>query len=153
MDNEVIEGKPTHPAHIFYKNIILKMATESISDLEDIAKNLMVSVGILEGIYFHAISYIDLKIVFNNARYIDFHWVLVSIFSIPFLLWFIVLGCSIMVFFNKRYEVNPENPEHSERVYKEILNRKQQWLIRSLYILMVSFVILFINIVIFLSAI
>ncbi len=149
---EEISGKPPQPADVFWKDIILQIAKESISSIEDSAKNLIAVASFLEGVYFHAISFADLNIVFRSTKYFDYHWLLVSIFSLPILLWFVVLGCATLVLTTKTYPVHPEEPEDAKRVFEEIANAKQQWLMRGLYILMASFVVLFIDIYIFLGA-
>jgi hypothetical protein len=147
-----ISGKPPQAADVFWRDIILQMAKDSISSIEDSAKNLIAAVSFLEGVYFHAISFADMRVVFGSARYFDYHWLLVSLFSAPILLWFIVLGCATLVLTTKTYKVHPEEPEDAKRVFEEIASAKQRWLMRSLYILMVSFVVLFVDIYIFLGA-
>lgn len=147
-----ISGKPPAPADLFWKDIILQMAKESISSIEGSAKHLIAAASFLEGVYFHAISFADLKTMFSAAQYANYHWLLVSLFSAPILLWFVVLGCATMTLITKTYKVHPDEPEDAKRVFEKIANTKQRWLMRGLYILMVSFVVLFVDIYLFLSA-
>ncbi len=147
-----IAGKPPAPADVFWKDVILEIAKESISSIEESAKHLIAAASFLEGVYFHAISFADLKIVFGSVRYFDYHWLLVSLFSLPILLWFMVLGCATFALTTKPYTVHPEKPEDAKRVFEEIANTKQRWLMRGLYILMASFVVLFVDIYLFLGA-
>ncbi|VVB91889.1 Uncharacterised protein [uncultured archaeon] len=149
---EVTSGKIPAPADIFWKDIILDIAKASISSIEESAKHLIAAASFLEGVYFHAISFADLKIVFGSVRYYDYHWQLVSLFSLPILLWFVVLACATLVLTTKTYTVHPEEPEDARRVFEQIASTKQRWLMRGLYILMVSFVVLFVDIFIFLGA-
>ncbi|VVB56184.1 Uncharacterised protein [uncultured archaeon] len=102
--------------------------------------------------YDEFISFADLKIMFSSVRYFDYHWLLVSLFSLRVLLWFIVIGCATMVLITKAYTVHPEEPEDAKRVIEGMANSKQRWLMRGLYVLMASFVVLFLDIVLFLSA-
>ncbi len=147
-----IAGKPPVPADVFWKDIILDIAKASISSIEESAKHLIVAASFLEGVYFHAISFADLKIVFGSVRYYGYHWLLVFFFSLPILLWFVVLACAALVLMTKTYTVHPEEPEDARRVFEQIASTKQRWLMRGLYILMVSFVVLFVDIFIFLGA-
>ena len=115
-------------------------------------KHLIAAASFLEGVYFHAISFADLKIMFGSVRYLDYHWLLVFLFSLPVLLWFIVIGCSAMVLITKAYTVHPEESEDAKRVIEDMANSKQRWLMRGLYVLMASFVVLYLDIVLFLGA-
>jgi hypothetical protein len=96
------------------------MAKESISSIEESAKQLIAAASFLEGVYFHAISFADLKIMFGSVRYFDYHWVLVSLFSLPVLLWFMVIGCATMVLMTKAYTVHPDEPEEARRVIENM---------------------------------
>lgn len=148
---EEISGRPPAPADIFWKNIILEMAKESISSIEGSARHLIAAASFLEGVYFHAISFADLKTMFGAALYADYHWLLVTLFSMPILLWFMVLGCATLVLTTKAYTAHPEEPEDAKRVFEKIANTKQRWLMRGLYLLMVSFAVLFVDIYLFLG--
>jgi len=146
---EEISGRPPQPADIFWKNIILEMAKESISSIEGSARHLIAASAFLEGVYFHAISFADPNTIFGTA---DYHKGIVILFSLPILLWFVVLACATMVLITKPFNVHPDEPEDAKRIFEEITNTKQRWLMRGLYLLMVSFVILFVDIYLFLGA-
>lgn len=147
-----IEGRPPEAVDVFWKDTILAMAKESISSIEEAAKNLIAAAAFLEGVYFHAISFADLKIIFASPRYFDYHWMLVFLFSLPILLWFAVLACATLVLTTKTYSVHPDEPEDAKRIYLRIADTKQTWLMRGLYILMASFVVLFVDIFFYLAA-
>ena len=149
---EEITGKPPRQEDVLWKNTILEMAKESISSIEESAKHLIAAASFLEGVYFHAISFADLKIMFGSVKYFDYHWLLVLLFSLPVLLWFMVIGCAAMVLITKAYTVHPEEPEDAKRVIEDMANSKQRWLMRGLYVLMASFVVLYLDIVLFLGA-
>ena len=149
---EEISGRPPQSVDVFWKNTILVMAKESISSIEGSAKHLIVAASFLEGVYFHAISFADLKTAFGVAPYANFHWLLVSLFSAPILMWFMVLGCATMALTTKLYTIHPDNPEDAKRIFEEIADKKQRWLVWGLCFLMLSFVILFVDIYLFLGA-
>ena len=143
-------GRPPQPVDVFWKNTILELAKESIASIEGSAKHLILAASFLEGVYFHAITFSDLKTMFDVVSY-D-HWLLVSLFSAPILFWFMVLGCATMVLMTKSYTVHPDDPEAARRIIDEIADTKRRWLVWGLRMLMVSFVVLFVDIIIFLSA-
>ncbi len=145
---EEISGRPPQPVDVFRKNTILELAKESIASIEGSAKHLILAASFLEGVYFHAITFSDLKTMFDMSD----HWLLVSLFSAPILLWFMVLGCATMVLMTKSYTVHPDDPEDARRIIEEIADTKQRWLVWGLRMLMVSFVLLFVDIIIFLGA-
>lgn len=149
---EEISGRPPQPVDVFWKNTILELAKESIASIEGSAKYLIVAASFLEGVYFHAISFADLKGVFRVAQYANVHWLFVSLFSAPILMWFMVLGCATMALTTRSYTVHPDNPEDAKRIFEQIAVTKQRWLVRGLRILMVSFVVLFVDIFFFLGA-
>jgi hypothetical protein len=143
-------GRPPQPEDVFWKKTILELAKESIASIEGSAKHLILAASFLEGVYFHAITFSDLKTMFDAASY-D-HWLLVSLFSAPILLWFMVLGCATVVLMTKLYTVHPEDPEDARRVIEGIADTKQRWLVWGLRMLMASFVLLFVDIFLFLGA-
>jgi hypothetical protein len=143
-------GRPPQPEDVFWKKTILELAKESIASIERSAKHLLLAASFLEGVYFHAITFSDLKTMFDVASY-D-HWLLVSLFSAPILLWFMVLGCATMVFMTKSYTVHQEDPEDARRIIEGIADTKQRWLVWGLRMLMASFVLLFVDIFLFLGA-
>jgi hypothetical protein len=147
---EEISGRPPQPVDVFWKNTILELAKESIASIEGSAKHLILAASFLEGVYFHAITFSDLKTMFDVAPTV--HWLLVSLFSAPILLWFMVLGCATMVLMTKSYTVHPDDPEDARRIIEVIADTKQRWLVWGLRMLMVSFVVLFVDIIIFLGA-
>jgi len=147
---EELSGRPPQPVDVFWKNTILELAKESIASIEGSAKHLIIAASFLEGVYFHAITFYDLKTMFDVASY-DL-WLFVSLFSAPILLWFMVLGCATMVLMTKSYNVHPDDPEDARRIFEGIADTKHWWLVWGLRMLMVSFVVLFVDIILFLGA-
>ena len=148
---EEIEGRPPQPEDIFWKNAILELAKESIASIEGSAKHLIVAASFLEGVYFHALSFSELKTMFGMAASVNVHWLLVALFSVPVLLWFMVLGCATLALMTKKYRGHPDDPEDAKRTFEEIADTKQRWLVWGLRLLMVSFVVLFVDIVLYLG--
>ncbi len=148
---EEISGRPPQPVDIFWKNTVLELAKESIASIEESARHLIVAASFLEGVYFHAISFADLKPMFEMTRYASLHWLLVLLFSAPILLWLMVLLFAIRALTTKSYTVHPDDPEDAKRIIDEIAGTKQRWVVRGLWLLMGSFVLLFLNIFLFIG--
>ncbi len=102
--------------------------------------------------YFHAISFADLKTMFGAVQYAGYHWPLVSLFALPILFWFVVLACATFALTAKKYDVHSDDPEDAKRIVLGIADTKQRWLTRGLYVLMGSFAVLFVDIFLFLGA-
>lgn len=148
---EEIEGRPPQPEDVFWKDAVLELAKESIASIEGSAKHLIVAASFLEGVYFHALSFSELKTMFGTAASVNVQWLLVALFSAPVLLWFMVLGCATLALTTKKYLGHPDDPEDARRTFEEIADTKQRWLVRGLRLLMVSFVVLFVDIVLYLG--
>jgi hypothetical protein len=149
---EELEGRPPQPEDVFWKTTVLELSKESISSIEGSAKHLIVAASFLEGVYFHALSFSELKTMFGVAASVNVHWLLVALFSAPVLLWLMVLGCATLALTTKKYIGHPDDPEDARRIFEEIANTKQRWLLWGLRLLMVSFAVLFVDIVLFLGA-
>jgi hypothetical protein len=147
---EELEGRPPQPEDIFWKNTMLELVKGSIASIEGSAKHLVVAASFLEGVYFHALSFSDVKTIFGIERYASMHGLIVALFSAPILLWFMVLGCATLALTTKKYLAHPDDPEEAKRIFEEIADAKQRWLVRGLRLLMVSFAVLFVDIVLYL---
>ena len=147
-----ISGRPPKPEDMFWKNAMLEMAKESISSIEGSAKHLILVASFLEGVYFHALSFADPDILYGAAENAALHWLLAILFSAPVLLWLIVLGCAAMVLATRPYTVHPDDPADAKHIFEKIADTKQNWLMRGLRVLIVSFAVLFLDVFIFLGA-
>jgi len=149
--NDEIRGRPPNPEDLFWKNVMLEMAKESVSSIEGSAKHLILVASFLEGVYFHALSFADPDILSGAAANAAQHWLLAILFSAPVLLWLMVLGCAAMVLATKPYAVHPDDPEDAKQIFERIADTKQRWLTWGLRVLMVSFAVLFLDVFIFLG--
>lgn len=71
-----------------------------LSSVEDTAKQFVAITGLLEGIYFHAITFSDVK----NVEGIS-----VLIYAAPLVLWLASLIFALMVLVRKKYGSCPQN--------------------------------------------
>ena len=118
VDAENIHDIPLEP-NPFWKKNAEKIIGESISSIEDTAKQFVTISGVLQGIYFHAIAFSDLK----NA---SFHTIL--IYVTPLVLWFLSLLFAVFVLFRNKYKININSSEISKQCFEKIVVGKYRLL-------------------------
>ncbi|WP_292390366.1 hypothetical protein [Methanosarcina sp. UBA5] len=129
------EEIPSFPAdpNPFWKKNAEKLVGESISAVEDTAKQFVVVTGLLQGIYFHAIAFSDIKGAEGYS---------VLIYLAPLVLWLLSLIFAVMVLSRKRYEININSTRDSKEKFEEMMKIKYRYIRISGFILILSFVAL-----------
>ncbi|WP_292390131.1 hypothetical protein [Methanosarcina sp. UBA5] len=129
------EDIPSFSAELnpFWKKNAEKLVGESISAVEDTAKQFVVVTGLLQGIYFHAIAFSDMK---GAAGYS------VLIYLAPLVLWFLSLIFAVIVLSRKRYEININSTRDSKEKFEEMVKIKYRYIRISGFFLILSFVAL-----------
>lgn len=119
----------------FWRENAQKLVGESISTIEEVAKQLIAVNSLLEGIYFHAITFSNVKPVLTG-------W-LVVIYLAPIVLWLLSLVFAVITLSPKSYEINIKSSRESKEKFEEVVSRKHTMLKLSEFFLIVSFVPLF----------
>lgn len=122
---------------------------ESISSLEEAAKQLIGAVTLVEGIYFAAVSFSDLHKVMAVSGWET--WLLILLFVSPILAWLVCLFFAIRVFTPEIYKTNLCSPDLAEQVYGKIVSHKHRNLKRAYWALLIGFVPLVIAVVYYLK--
>lgn len=117
----------------FWKKNAEKLVGESISVVEDTAKQFVVVTGLLQGIYFHAIAFSDIRRAEGYS---------VLIYLAPLVLWLLSLVFAVMVLIRKRYEININSTRDSKEKFEEMLKIKYRYIRISGIFLVLSFVAL-----------
>jgi hypothetical protein len=117
----------------FWKKNAEKLVGESISVVEDTAKQFVAVTGLLQGIYFHAIAFSDIR---RAERYS------VLIYLTPLVLWLLSLIFAVMVILRKRYEININSTRDSKEKFEEMVKIKYRYIRISGIFLILSFVAL-----------
>jgi len=117
----------------FWKQNAEKLVGESISSVEDTAKQFVIITGLLEGIYFHAITFSDVK---------NMEGISVLIYVAPLVLWLISLIFAVMVLVRKKYGININSSRDSKEKFEKILEGKYKLIRISGLFLILSFVAL-----------
>ena len=101
----------------FWREIGKNMIQESISTIDETSKQLVVVAAILEGLYFHAIT-------FSNLRgKVPGGWDL-FLYLLPIGLLLMSLSAALLVFFPNRYRLNFHSSEAARLVYERVVRRK-----------------------------
>ncbi len=119
----------------FWRENARKLMGESVSTIEDVAKQLIAVNSLLEGIYFHAIAFSDVKPVLSG-------WV-AGVYLAPILLWLLSLICAVLTLSPKAYSININSSRDSKERFEEIVAKKHGMLRISEFFLVVSFIALF----------
>ena len=114
----------------FWKKNAEKLVGESISTIEDVAKELIVVTSLLEGLYFHAITFSDLRTPLSGPA-----WVYLA----PIALWLVSLFFAIWTLSPKIYGININSTRSSKDTFEEIASKKHTLLMVSEAFLIASF--------------
>ena len=118
---------------------------ESISSVEGAAKQLIAVNSLLEGIYFHAITFSDLKPQMSES--------IAALYLAPIALWLFSLIFAVLTLFPKSYGININSSSDSKKTYEEIASKKHWRLKISGFFLILSFVALMIALAHYLLAV
>ncbi len=109
------------PALKFWKDTAKGLLGESIKSIEETAKQLIGVAGILEGLYFHAIAYSDVRGQLASG------WT-VALYMLPLALWLVSLGFALLVFFPRTYQANISSWHESKAAFDSIVAYKHAML-------------------------
>ena len=121
MNEELIGPEAPDPAvkemRGFWRGIGKTMVRESIGTIDSAARQVIGVAGILEGLYFHAIAYSDLRGQVTGG------WTL-WIYVAPIALLLCSLVAALLVFVPDRYRVNLQSSQASRLIYERTLASK-----------------------------
>jgi uncharacterized membrane protein len=127
----------SHEPNPFWRENAQKLVGESICNIEEVAKQLIAVNSLLEGIYFHAITFSDIKPVIAGSGWFP------VIYLAPIVLWFLSLIFAVLTLSPKSYEININSSRKSKERFEEIVSRKHGMLKVSELFLILSFIPLF----------
>ena len=138
-------GEPVTELDEFWLETARTAVRESIASLEGAAKQLIGAVALVEGIYFAAISFSDLRAVMAvqgteaNLR--------ILLFVSPIVLWLVCLFFAVRVFTPETYKTNLSSPQLAEEFYREIVGYKHRNLKMAYWALLAGFLLLVVAVV------
>lgn len=164
-----VEGEPVTPEDFFWQEIMQNLAKDSVTKIEDAAKQLVPINTLLATIYFAVVSFTDLHSNISNLWdsfsaysilqnepflfHVIYKWFFVLSFSIPILTWILSLYYVSKVLKPVRYHTDYNSPSRSRKSYEYICDQKYKMLQQAYRPLILGLLILFINIFIYLSLI
>lgn len=129
----------------FWRANAEKLVGESISTIEDVAKQLIAVNSLLEGIYFHAITFSEAKPVLGGAT--------AAVYLSPIVLWLLSLVFAVLTLSPKAYKININSSRDSKERFEEIVSKKHGMLKVSEGFLIVSFIALMVAVAHYLLAV
>jgi hypothetical protein len=100
----------------FWREAGREIVKNSINTLEEVAKQILAVAGILEGLYFHAITFTNLRGSVSGGTL----WIYLS----PVILLLISLSISLTVFLPDSYKINIANWRVSKSTFETISHSK-----------------------------
>lgn len=135
MDEEKVAGLTESPMK-FWRDNAKSMLKGSIESIESTAKQIIAICGILEGIYFHAITYSDIRGCIGTVEGI--------FYLAPLFLWLLSILFAVLVFSPKVYHTNIASHRESKETFIKIVAYKHGMLKTSQIIFFISFIFLLI---------
>lgn len=124
-------------------------AKESVTALEEAAKQLISVTSLLQAIYFAAISFSEVKGGLASEGAVG--WMLLLMFVLPIVFWLISLSFAVRVFKPETYKTNLSSPDLAQKMYGDMVAYKHRQLRRAHLFLVLGFVPLVVNIVLYLA--
>jgi hypothetical protein len=100
----------------FWRENAKKLVEGSVDTLDSMAKQLIVLVSLLEGLYFHAIAFSDLRGTLSGQ--------LIWFYIAPIALWMASLLFAVLTLFPKAYNINIGSSRNSKETYELIVSMK-----------------------------
>jgi hypothetical protein len=127
----------------FWRQNAQKLVEGSIDTLDNTAKQLITLTALLEGLYFHAITFSDLLGTLSGG--------LIFIYIAPIALWMVSLLFAVLTLFPKTYNINIGSSRNSKEIYEQIVSKKHFRLKISAFMLVLSFLPLMLAVYYFLN--
>jgi hypothetical protein len=105
-------------ARAFWRETGRELVKESIKTIDETARQIITVAGILEGLYFHAISFSDMRQQGALAGGT------LVIYTLPLALLVFSLITAFIVFFPEHYRLNILSSTGSKAAYEEIIKKK-----------------------------
>ena len=105
----------------FWKDTAKGLLGESIKSIEETAKQIIAIAAILEGLYFHAIAFSDIRGWLGGVAAL-------IVYLLPLLLWLVSLLAALLVFFPRTYEANISSWRESRAAFERIVAYKHDLL-------------------------
>jgi hypothetical protein len=132
-----------HKPNPFWKENAKKLVGESVSTIEEVAKQIIVVTSLLEGLYFHAITFSDLRGSLSGD--------MVGVYLAPIVLWLASLFFAMWTLLPEAHEININSTRSCKNTFEDIISGKHLRLMISEAFLLASFLPLLIAVYYYLT--
>jgi len=145
MEGQVTDEPPivVPEPNPFWKKNAECLVGGSISAMEDTAKQIIVVSSLLEGLYFHAIAFSDLRGELEGF--------MLAVYLSPLALWLASLSLAMLTLSRKDYQININSSSDSKQVFEAIVKNKYYRLKMAEVFLIASFMPLLIAVYYYLT--
>jgi hypothetical protein len=143
-----VQGEALTPLDRFWLDTARAAAKESVGALEEAARQLIGVASLSQGIYFAAISFGEVKTLLREFA-VALQWAVTGALALPLVCWIVALYFAIRVFVPQTYATNLASPDLARETYQAIVAYKHAQLRRAHIALVLGFVPLIVNIVLF----
>ena len=149
MNEHLVTPEPPDPlvaeGRRFWKGMGRTMLRESIGTLNEVARQIVVVAGILEGLYFHAIAFSDLRGKVTDPLRL-------ALYMLPIFFLLVSLTAALGVFFPRSYKkFNIHSSEGSRAMYDDVRKRKKNRLAVASVSLALGILCMFVTVYVYLS--
>jgi hypothetical protein len=127
----------------FWRENAKKLVGESISSMECVAKQIIVVAGLLEGLYFHAIAFSDLRGSLDGT--------MLLVYLSPIVLWLASLFFAMWTLSPQAHDININSSWDSKQTFENIVSEKHLTLKAAEALLLASFLPLLIAVYYYLT--
>jgi hypothetical protein len=147
-DNPDAIGEPLTEMDEFWLETARTAVQESVSSLEEAAKQLIGAVTLVEGIYFAAVSWSEMKTIMAVAGWES--WLRIALFVSPIVSWLVCLVYATRVFIPETYQTNLSSPDLAEKFHRDLARYKRENLKKAHRALLAGFALMLLAMVAYL---
>ena len=134
-------GLPTNEDTAYWEKVYREAPVNALEAIKDGAKQLVTITSTLQGLYFLAISVSDIKSAITDWQ--------VVLFTLPVIPWLVCLGLAVSVFVPESHYII-KKPDRIEGAFRAIASNKFRLLQWAQWILLLSMVFLFADVILYL---
>lgn len=147
-------GRPPSGDEQMWMDMGKELEKGSIDAVEGMAKNLLTAVGVLEGLYFHAVSFEKVhERVGSIAQWLGTPtWIVALLFGVPAVLWLLSAGAAMLALTVRRHDLQMDVPAELAQQIRGIAAEKYKWARRGIWLLLAGLAVLSVNLIVYLAA-
>jgi len=147
-------GRPPSDNQQMWLDMGKEVVKGSIDAVEGMAKNLLTAVGVLEGLYFHAVSFEKVHDrVGSIAQWLGTStWVVVVLFGLPAVLWLLSASAAMQALTVRRHDLQMDVPSELAQQIRGIAAKKFMWARWGIWLLLLGLAVLSVNLIVYLAA-